>query len=91
MSDEEETARLKKEVGDLKDAVNSLVQIWKTQAGINKYVIATDRAIITAIDKIGEYVEAKALREEIRRIISEISKNVQSMQDETKTIEGFKA
>jgi len=88
LSYDEELARLKKRVDLLLYAVNKVVgtvtENWRGQIGVNEGVIKALKAILVRVAK------SEASREEIRKIVSEISKGVQLQEGMIKKIEGFK-
>ncbi len=88
MSYDEEIAGLKKTVGLLTDAVSKIVeklaQNWRNQGNINKRIVEVVRDISVRV------VESEASREEMRKIVSEISNGMQIQERIIREIEGFK-
>jgi len=88
LSYDEEIARLKKTVGLLTDAVSEIVeklaQNWRNQGNINKRMVKIVEAIWVCV------IESEASREEMRKIVNEISNGMQIQERTIREIEGFK-
>ena len=90
MNYDEEIAGLKKDIGDLKGVVEALMQSWGLQVDLNEIRGKLFRSITKFTYLVQAEIESKASREEMRRVISEISKNMQLQEGTIKEVEGFK-
>ena len=87
MSYDEEIAMLKETIGLLTklvtDVVSTLTQNWINQRKVNKNIVKVVKAISVRVG------DSEASREEMRKMISEISKGMQLQEGTIKEIEGF--
>lgn len=90
MNYDEEIAGLKKDIGGLNRVVDTLVQNWRVQVDLNEARGKVIEAIFKFARLVQAQIESKASREEMKRVISEISKGMQLQEGTIKEIEGFK-
>jgi len=85
---DEEIAGLKKTVSSLNGAIGEVIkavtQNWTNQSKVNRSVFKAVKAISVRVAK------SEASREEMRKMVSEISKGMQLQEGTIKEIEGFK-